>query len=51
MHTIEDEKYQVVEEILSAPDYYHVLGIQQDASDEEIKKAYKTVNISNFFFR
>lgn len=35
-----DKKYQLVDEILSAPDYYRVLGIKKDSSTEEIRRAY-----------
>jgi preprotein translocase subunit Sec63 len=38
--TTKDEKYQIVEEIMSASDYYKVLGIKKDASTEEIRRAY-----------
>ncbi|KAI8642275.1 hypothetical protein BD408DRAFT_416823 [Parasitella parasitica] len=36
----EEEKYKQVNEILSAADYYRVLGIKKDASTEEIRRAY-----------
>ncbi|KAL9537518.1 hypothetical protein MBANPS3_011706 [Mucor bainieri] len=35
-----EEKYRFVDEILSAPDYYRVLGIKKDAPTEEIRRAY-----------
>lgn len=35
-----EEKYRLVDEILSAPDYYRVLGIKKDAPAEEIRRAY-----------
>jgi preprotein translocase subunit Sec63 len=38
--TTKDEKYQIVEEIMSASDYYKVLGIKKDGSTEEIRRAY-----------
>ncbi|KAI9470003.1 MAG: hypothetical protein EXX96DRAFT_588389 [Benjaminiella poitrasii] len=36
----EQDKYQIVKEILSASDYYHVLGIKKNVSVEEIRRAY-----------
>jgi hypothetical protein len=35
-----EDKYRYVEEILSAPDYYKVLGIKKDAPPEEVRRAY-----------
>ncbi|ORE10284.1 DnaJ-domain-containing protein [Rhizopus microsporus var. microsporus] len=35
-----EDKYRYVEEILSASDYYHVLGIKRNATSEEIRRAY-----------
>ncbi|KAI8138183.1 hypothetical protein BJV82DRAFT_302050 [Fennellomyces sp. T-0311] len=35
-----EKKYQYVEEILSAPDYYHVLGVGKEAPTEDIRRAY-----------
>lgn len=35
-----EEKYRFVDEILSAPDYYRVLGIKKDTPREEIRRAY-----------
>lgn len=35
-----EEKYRFVDEILSAPDYYRVLGIKKDCSPEEVRRAY-----------
>ncbi|CAO3639656.1 unnamed protein product [Cunninghamella blakesleeana] len=34
------EKYQFVEEILNAPDYYRVLNVTKKASPEDIRRAY-----------
>ncbi|OBZ90950.1 Chaperone protein DnaJ [Choanephora cucurbitarum] len=35
-----EEKYRIVDEILSAPDYYRVLGIKKDTTSEEVRRAY-----------
>lgn len=35
-----EEKYRFVDEILSAPDYYRVLGVKKDCSPEEVRRAY-----------
>ncbi|KAI8094881.1 uncharacterized protein B0P05DRAFT_523790 [Gilbertella persicaria] len=35
-----EEKYRIVDEILSAPDYYRVLGIKKDTPAEDIRRAY-----------
>lgn len=40
-----EDKYRYVEEILSASDYYHVLGIKRNATSEEIRRAYIKVYI------
>ncbi|KAI9314759.1 hypothetical protein BX666DRAFT_1963245 [Dichotomocladium elegans] len=34
------DKYQYVEEILNAADYYQVLGVSKDASVEDVRRAY-----------
>ncbi|CAO3636927.1 unnamed protein product [Cunninghamella echinulata] len=34
------EKYRFVEEILNAPDYYHVLNVTKKATPEDIRRAY-----------
>jgi hypothetical protein len=41
-----DEKYRFVDEILSAPDYYRVLGIKKDSPPEEVRRAYIKVRFS-----
>ncbi|KAI7851914.1 hypothetical protein BDC45DRAFT_514627 [Circinella umbellata] len=38
--TESEKKYQYVDEILNAPDYYHVLGITKEAPNEDIRRAY-----------
>ncbi|KAG2227424.1 hypothetical protein INT45_007449 [Circinella minor] len=38
--TENEKKYQYVDEILNAPDYYHVLGITKEAPNEDIRRAY-----------
>ncbi|KAI9265277.1 hypothetical protein BDA99DRAFT_536762 [Phascolomyces articulosus] len=38
--TESEKKYQYVDDILNATDYYHVLGINKDAPTEEIRRAY-----------
>ncbi|GAA5804023.1 hypothetical protein HPULCUR_009509 [Helicostylum pulchrum] len=35
-----EEKFRFVDEILSAPDYYRVLGIKKDSAPEEVRRAY-----------
>ncbi|KAI9498873.1 hypothetical protein BDB00DRAFT_797045 [Zychaea mexicana] len=35
-----EKKYQYVEEVLSAPDYYHVLGVSKESPTEDIRRAY-----------
>ncbi|KAG0756405.1 hypothetical protein G6F24_011174 [Rhizopus arrhizus] len=35
-----EDKYRIVDEILSATDYYHVLGVKRNATSEEIRRAY-----------
>ena len=42
--TESEKKYQYVDEILNAPDYYHVLGINKDSPNEDIRRAYIRVN-------
>lgn len=48
-----EEKYRFVDEILSAPDYYRVLGIKKDSAPEEVRRAYIKVRNKRerrFFF-
>lgn len=49
-----EEKYRFVDEILSAPDYYRVLGIKKDSAPEEVRRAYIKVRqlhfLALFFF-
>lgn len=40
-----EDKYRIVDEILSATDYYHVLGVKRNATPEEIRRAYIKVNV------
>jgi len=35
-----DEKYRCVEDIMKASDYYSVLGVKNNSSSEEIRRAY-----------
>ncbi|ORZ03249.1 hypothetical protein BCR43DRAFT_482994 [Syncephalastrum racemosum] len=35
-----DDKYEVVEQILNAADYYEVLGVQKDSTAEQVRRAY-----------
>lgn len=35
-----DDKYEIVEEILNAPDYYGALGVQKDSTAEQVRRAY-----------
>lgn len=44
--TNKNRKYEMVQEILTSPDYYCVLGIRQEASKEEIIQAFKEVSLS-----
>lgn len=43
-----EEKYRFVDEILSAPDYYRVLGIKKDCSPEEVRRAY--IKVCTYIF-
>lgn len=43
-----EEKFRFVDEILSAPDYYRVLGIKKDSAPEEVRRAYIKVRNSCF---
>jgi preprotein translocase subunit Sec63 len=40
-----EDKYRIVDEILNATDYYHVLGVKRNATSEEIRRAYIKVNV------
>jgi curved DNA-binding protein CbpA len=40
INTKDEEKYKIVDEILSAPNYYRVLGVQKHATTEDIRRAY-----------
>lgn len=42
-----EEKYRFVDEILSAPDYYRVLGIKKDSAPEDVRRAYIKVRMNN----
>lgn len=44
INTKDEEKYKIVDEILSAPNYYRVLGVQKHATTEDIRRAYIKVN-------
>lgn len=35
-----DEKYNLVDDILSATDYYEALGLPSDTTTDEIRRAY-----------
>lgn len=39
-----DEKYVLVDDILSASDYYEALGLSSDTTTDEIRRAYIRVN-------
>jgi hypothetical protein len=41
---LQHSKYTIVEEILSASNYYDVLSVDRHASAEEIRKAYIKVS-------
>lgn len=49
-----DEKYTLVDNILSASDYYEALGLPTDTTTDEIRRAYIKVNtciyIINLFY-
>ena len=45
-----EEKYRIVDEILSAPDYYRVLGIKKDTTSEEVRRAYIKVTENPLLF-
>lgn len=42
---IAEEKYTLVNEILSATNYYEALGVSDDSTCNEIRKAYIKVKI------
>ncbi len=44
-----DEKYRFVDEILSAPDYYRVLGVKKNCTPEQVRRAYIKVGFLVLF--
>ncbi|KAI8993390.1 hypothetical protein BDB01DRAFT_894068 [Pilobolus umbonatus] len=37
---MKEDKYRIVEDILSAPDYYCILGVKKESSADEVRRAY-----------
>ena len=40
-HAYTQEQVQICKEVLSKRNYYKILGVKKDASEEEIKKSYR----------